>query len=154
MPPKPPSGPPWASLERFREHFGAPLDRIVSGSPFQLHLRLSRDAKMCDFHWRGHQKCHFTKSTLELILGHFWEAFWSLLEAFGSQSGTHSLQRDASGAQVEGQNQGLEKWSKNGGQRRLGGRGREGAGWGKGSCQTPTLEGSGNYFTRPASASG
>ena len=72
---------------------------------------------MCDFHWRGHQKQHFAKSTLEPILDHFWEAFGGVWGAFWSQSGTQGLQRDASGAQVEGQNQGLEKWSKNGGQR-------------------------------------
>ena len=108
---------------------------------------------MCDVHLRGHQKQHFLKSTLEPILDHFLEAFWSLWGDFGSQRGTQSLQRGASGAQVEGQNQGLEKWSKNGwprrasaGYGRLGGTGREGAGWGKGSCQTPTLEGSGMLF--------
>ena len=37
----------------------------------------------------------------------------------------------------------VEKWMASAGYGRLGGTGREGAGWGKGSCQTPTLEGSG-----------
>ena len=37
----------------------------------------------------------------------------------------------------------VEKWMASWGYGRLGGTGREGAGWGKGSCQTPTLEGSG-----------
>ena len=37
----------------------------------------------------------------------------------------------------------VEKWTASAGYGRLGGTGREGAGWGKGSCQTPTLEGSG-----------
>ena len=102
---------------------------------------------MYDFHW---SKQHFANSSLEPILDHFLEAVWSHWAAFGSQSGIQNLQRDPSGAQVEGQNQGLEKWSKNGeprlGYGRLGGTGREGAGWGKGSCQTPTLEGSGKLF--------
>ena len=48
----------------------------------------------------------------------------------------------------------VEKWMASWGYGRLGGTGREGAGWGKGSCQTPTLEGSGMCLTRPASADG
>ena len=36
--PKPSSGRPWASVGRFREHFGAPLDRIVAGVSFRLHF--------------------------------------------------------------------------------------------------------------------
>ena len=62
---------------------------------------------MCNFHGSGHQTQHVSKSTLEAIAGHFWEALWSLWEP----------KRHPSGAQVEGQNQGLEKWSKNGSQR-------------------------------------
>ena len=41
----------------------------------------------------------------------------------------------------------VEKWTALAGYGRFGGTGREGAGWGKGSCQTPTLEGSGTMVS-------